>query len=512
MGTSVGSRVILRHLKTESKREQLAKRSLKRKCIGRSIPPTAAVINPRDILSGIRAVVGRERELDRFVEELKEYFGAKHCFLLSSGKAALTIILEGLKEIHPDRDEVLIPAFTCPTVPAAIVRAGLQVRLCDIDPEKLDFDFEHLSMMLSGQSKEKAAEVRRQIVAKSPRNPLDADGNGRNPAGAIGYDEMATKCGVGSSLGLNEEDGVGGANNGKQIATDRDRLLCIIPTDLFGLPADVEKIRGISDDPEILIIEDAAQAMGAEWKGSKMGTRGDVGFFSLGRGKAFSTVEGGIILTNSDVIAHNIQERMKEVRVYGIAEIGLVLVYSIALAALLHPRVFWIPKALPFIKLGETIYDTNFSVKKMSSFQAGLARNWKMKLSEFRRSRGENAMRLFSVLGSGLLDCFASEQHRLPDLLRFPLMIEQTELREEILRMSCQKGLGIMESYKEAVCDIRELRNEFSDADFPVAREFASRLITLPIHPLLSRKDMRRIVEAVALADSKGNECEHLSV
>ena len=50
------------------------------------------------------------------------------------------------------------------------------------------------------------------------------------------------------------------------------------------------------------IVEDAAQAMGSEDHGVQLGVMGDVGFFSLGRGKAFSTYEGGVILTNNDEI------------------------------------------------------------------------------------------------------------------------------------------------------------------------------------------------------------------
>ena len=108
--------------------------------IGRTLPPAASPIYPRDILSGIKRGFSGKKELNRFESELKEYFGVKHCFLVSSGKAALTLILQALKDMHPERNEVLIPAFTCYSVPSAIVRAGLKVRLCDIKPDTIDFD------------------------------------------------------------------------------------------------------------------------------------------------------------------------------------------------------------------------------------------------------------------------------------------------------------------------------------------------------------------------------------
>ena len=119
----------------------------------RTLPPAASPIYPKDIISGLKGLVRGQRELERFKEEIRDYFGTKHCFLLSSGKAALTLILRALKDMHPHRDEVLIPAFTCYSVPSAIVRAGLKVRLCDINPDTLDFDFDQLSKILNQPNK-----------------------------------------------------------------------------------------------------------------------------------------------------------------------------------------------------------------------------------------------------------------------------------------------------------------------------------------------------------------------
>src|SRR5918996_2100330 len=117
--------------------------------IGRTLPPAAAPITVRGIVSGICGVVHGQKELDRFRSELKEHFGVNHCFLVSSGKAALTLILLALKDLFPGRDEVLIPAFTCYSVPSSIIRAGLRIRLCDLHLDGLDFDFAQLSAMLS---------------------------------------------------------------------------------------------------------------------------------------------------------------------------------------------------------------------------------------------------------------------------------------------------------------------------------------------------------------------------
>jgi len=72
-------------------------------------------------------------------ELLRQRLGVPHVFSVSSGRAALTILLRVLQQISRKR-EVVIPAYTCFSVPSAIVRAGLSIRLCDIDPKTLDLD------------------------------------------------------------------------------------------------------------------------------------------------------------------------------------------------------------------------------------------------------------------------------------------------------------------------------------------------------------------------------------
>ena len=110
--------------------------------IGRTLPPAAAPLTLRDLISGVRALMIGPVELEKRRQELRAYFGTNHCFLVSSGKAALTLILQALKDVHPDRDQVLIPAFACYSIPSAIARAGLTIQLCDIDPATLDFDYD----------------------------------------------------------------------------------------------------------------------------------------------------------------------------------------------------------------------------------------------------------------------------------------------------------------------------------------------------------------------------------
>ncbi|MGE0030137.1 MAG: DegT/DnrJ/EryC1/StrS family aminotransferase [Steroidobacteraceae bacterium] len=72
--------------------------------------------------------------------------GLEHAWPTSSGRAAMTIILQAMHEARGDssRNEVIVPAYTCYSVPAAIECAGLKPRLCDIDPVTLGMDPEAL--------------------------------------------------------------------------------------------------------------------------------------------------------------------------------------------------------------------------------------------------------------------------------------------------------------------------------------------------------------------------------
>jgi dTDP-4-amino-4,6-dideoxygalactose transaminase len=77
----------------------------------------------------------------------KEYFGTDHVFSVSSGKAALYLILIALMHLR-NRAKVIIPAYTCYSVPSAVLKAGLKIVLCDIRTETMDFDYEALKPLL----------------------------------------------------------------------------------------------------------------------------------------------------------------------------------------------------------------------------------------------------------------------------------------------------------------------------------------------------------------------------
>lgn len=86
-----------------------------------------------------------------------------------------------------------------------------------------------------------------------------------------------------------------------------ERTKAIIPVQEFGQSADMDKIMKLAKKYNLKVIEDAACALGTEYKGKKIGTIGDVGCFSLHPRKAITTGEGGIVVTNNDELAEKIR-------------------------------------------------------------------------------------------------------------------------------------------------------------------------------------------------------------
>lgn len=89
-----------------------------------------------------------------------------------------------------------------------------------------------------------------------------------------------------------------------------DRTRAIIPVHFGGLPADMDAIRTIAQEHDLIVVEDAAHAWGSTWKGRKVGAIGDLGCFSFQASKNITAAEGGIILTNNEELADQCRSYM----------------------------------------------------------------------------------------------------------------------------------------------------------------------------------------------------------
>jgi dTDP-4-amino-4,6-dideoxygalactose transaminase len=405
--------------------------------IARTIPPAAVPTHFRDILAGLRGLRRGVTEIAKFREEIRRATRCRHCFLVSSGQAALFLILRALKTISPDRSDVVIPAFTCYSVPAAILRAGLTIRPCDIDPVTLGFD----------------GSAWQNLIAN--------------------YDH-STVSGKGKSAILPPP-------------------LAVVPTYLFGLHPDLDGPLGLKQQLQSTIIADAAQMFPFPGLPTPLDDVADIVFYSLGRGKAFSTVEGGVIITNDDKLAKTLAGAVHRLPEMGFGHIMRMVVYSFALMCFTPPNMFWIPKALPFLRLGETVFNPDFPVRRFSAFQAGLACRWQTKRAHSRSHRQRNTRYWESCLiEAGFAKCMRSNIQE-TELIRYPLRVADPAQRAFILNRSNTLGLGIMPSYPTSICRIPELSPMLEKVECPQADRVTNELITLPVHEYLTQRDRIQI-------------------
>lgn len=83
----------------------------------------------------------------------------------------------------------------------------------------------------------------------------------------------------------------------------RHPLKAILPVDVFGQPAAMDKINTVAQQYGLKVIEDSCEALGAAYKGKQAGTFGDYGIFAFYPNKQMTTGEGGVIITNDDQAA-----------------------------------------------------------------------------------------------------------------------------------------------------------------------------------------------------------------
>lgn len=97
----------------------------------------------------------------------------------------------------------------------------------------------------------------------------------------------------------------------RQTKTGRHKVKALLPVHLYGHPADMDRLRAIADRYALFLVEDAAEAHGAEYKGRRCGSLGDLGCFSFYANKIITTGEGGMVVTDDPRLAEKAR-RLKD--------------------------------------------------------------------------------------------------------------------------------------------------------------------------------------------------------
>ncbi len=388
----------------------------------RLIPPAGTPTSPATILMAtVRRFFGGGSQ---FADDVRDLVGAKYVFLVNSGRAAQTLILRAMCELRGDRDEVVVPAYTCYTVPASVVKAGLKVRLVDVDPETMDYDPKALHAAVLSQ------------------------------------------------------------------------VLAINSSNLFGIVNDWCVIDEIAKESGCFRIDDAAQSFGAVSGDGPSGMLGDVGFFSLGRGKNLSTLSGGIIVTNDSALGERLAGLVDELGRGGLPDDWLLVAKLGVYSLLLRPWLYWLPASLPFLGLGETVYDEEFSIERLSRVQASLGELMIGRLKTLNDQRAAIANKIAAALvGSGKYQIPGYDAQLSRPYLRLPVLAADKSARDKVIEKLRSRGVGASTMYPDIVANIKELQPHLvaDNRSFPGAREVVNRLFTLPTHGYMRTRDAETI-------------------
>lgn len=238
------------------------------------------------------------------------------------------------------------------------------------------------------------------------------------------------------------------------------RPKAIIPVDLFGLPARYRIIEQIAQKYNLKIIEDAAQSFGGSIKQKKVGSFGDVAATSFYPAKPLGCYgDGGAIFTNSDDLA----EKCKAIRIHGTKKDK----YNSEMIGL-NGRLDSIQAAVLLEKL--TIFDEELELRKeIDSYYRNFLNN-----AQYHPKHYQSAHALFSVV------------------------LSSNTQRNNLVEKLSSKGIPTVVYYKFPIHLMEAFQYlGYSKESLPVSEKLSDSIVSLPMHPYLTKSDVDQIIESI---------------
>jgi len=251
----------------------------------------------------------------------------------------------------------------------------------------------------------------------------------------------------------------------EQKITDETRL--IIPVHLYGQPCRMDEIKEVASDHNCTVMTDCAHSPGAEYRGGKAGSLGDMGAFSFHQQKNISTLgEGGMLTMDSD----ELHRRARMFQNHGREG---------------HSHVF-------------TMVGHNY---RMTDVQATVGLIQLSKLDELNSIRIRNADMLTEMIGGipGIIPPSVIEGVKHVFHL-YNLLVEGDAFgmdRNELIQKLGERGVRAGTHYEPIhLAEIYRQRGS-GPGDCPVAEDIGMRNLTLPMHPRLTRSDLEYMADAI---------------
>lgn len=252
----------------------------------------------------------------------------------------------------------------------------------------------------------------------------------------------------------------------------------IVPVDFTGQPVNIDEINAIAKKYNLIVIEDGAHSLGAEYKGKKTGSLVDMTTFSFHPVKHITTGEGGVITTNNK----ELYEKLKLFRTHGITRDKQIL-YN-------KNEGSWYYEQL---ELGYNY--------RITDIQCALGISQLNKIDKFLRRRREIAEKYNEYLKDidGIVLPYQEEYIKSSwHLYVIQLELEKFKVgRREIFEALKAENIGVNVHYIPVYYHPYYQKLGYKKGLCPNAEKLYERIITIPLYPKMTDKDVKDVVEAL---------------